>query len=126
MPEAARLVESQIKDHFDLFLSSDTNAAEELLEWIIEKAEERKRKKDDRELIRKSTTRKLRQQGKLSEDDDPVGGLRKKVKDPKKFKNYNLFAELGIDRKYLGVPFTKLPKYIQEKLVHYEQKERKE
>ena len=78
---------------------------------------------------RKTTREKnrlLRQQGKLSEDDDPVGGLRKRVKDPKKFKNYNLFAELGIDRKYLGVPFTKLPKYIQEKLVHYEQKERKE
>ena len=67
MPEAARLVESQIKDHFDLFLSSDTNAAEELLEWIIEKAEERKRKKDDRELIRKSPTRKLRLPGKLSD-----------------------------------------------------------
>ena len=67
MPEAARLVESQIKEHFDLFLSSDTNAAEELLEWIIEKAEERKRKKDDRELIRKSPTRKLRLPGKLSD-----------------------------------------------------------
>ena len=37
MPEAARLVESQIKDHFDLFLSSDTNAAEELLEWISDR-----------------------------------------------------------------------------------------
>jgi topoisomerase-4 subunit B len=67
MPEAARLVESQIKDHFDLFLSSDTNAAEDLLEWVIEKAEERKRKKDDRELVRKSPTRKLRLPGKLSD-----------------------------------------------------------
>ena len=77
---------------------------------------------------RKTTREKnrlLRLQGKLSEEDDPIGQLRQKVKDPKQYMNYNIFAELGIDRKYLGVPFTRLPKYIQEKLVHYKQKERK-
>ena len=66
--------------------------------------------------------RLLRQKGLLSEEDDPIGNLRQKVKDPKSYKNYNLFSELGIDRKYLGVNFTSLPDYIQKKLSDYKRK----
>jgi hypothetical protein len=76
---------------------------------------------------RKTTREKnrlLRQQGKLKLEDDPIKELRVMIGDPKKYMNYNLFAELGIDRKYLGVPFTRLPKDIQKKLVDYKQEKR--
>ncbi len=65
--EAARLVESSIKDHFDHWLSGDPGRAKDLLERVIEKAEERQRKKQDKELSRKTATRKLRLPGKLSD-----------------------------------------------------------
>ncbi len=65
--EAARLVESSIKDHFDHWLSGDPAQAKDLLEWVIEKAEERIRKRQDKELSRKTATRKLRLPGKLAD-----------------------------------------------------------
>jgi topoisomerase-4 subunit B len=67
MPEAARVVEAQVKDHFDLFLSSDHGTADALLDWAIERAEERRRRKETRELARKSATRKVRLPGKLAD-----------------------------------------------------------
>ena len=63
--EAARLVEVSIKDHFDHWLSGDTGRAKDLLDWVVEKAEERLRKRQDKELLRKTATRKLRLPGKL-------------------------------------------------------------
>ena len=54
MPEAARVVEAQIKDHFDLYLSGDPGTADALLDWAIERAEERRRRRENRELARKS------------------------------------------------------------------------
>jgi len=65
--DAARWVEIAIKDHFDHWLSSDTNASKKLLEAIIEKAEERMRRRDDKAMARKSATRKLRLPGKLAD-----------------------------------------------------------
>jgi len=65
--EAARLVEASIKDHFDHWLSGDPARAKDLLEWVIEKAEERLRKRQDKELLRKTATRKLRLPGKLTD-----------------------------------------------------------
>ena len=67
MPEAARVVEAQVKDHFDLYLSADTGTADALLDWAIERAEERRRRKEDRDLVRKSATRKVRLPGKLAD-----------------------------------------------------------
>lgn len=67
MPEAARVVEAQVKDHFDLFLSSDTDTADILLDWAIERAEQRRRRKEDRDLIRKTATRKVKLPGKLAD-----------------------------------------------------------
>ena len=67
MPEAARVVEAQLKDHFDLFLSADHGTADALLDWAIERAEERRRRREDRELTRKSATRKVRLPGKLAD-----------------------------------------------------------
>ncbi len=67
MPEATRLVESQLKDHFDHWLSADRQTAGALLEWAIERAEERQRRRAQRELQRKTATRKLRLPGKLAD-----------------------------------------------------------
>jgi topoisomerase-4 subunit B len=67
MPEAARVVEAQVRDHFDLFLSGDPGTADALLDWAIERAEERRRRKEDRDLVRKTATRKVRLPGKLAD-----------------------------------------------------------
>jgi topoisomerase-4 subunit B len=64
-PEAARLVESTVKDHFDHWLSGHPERARLLLERVVERLEERLRRRQDRELNRKSATRKLRLPGKL-------------------------------------------------------------
>ncbi len=65
--EATRLVEQAVKDRFDLWLSSDPAASGILLERLIEKAEERARRKQAKELQRKTATRKLRLPGKLAD-----------------------------------------------------------
>ena len=66
-PEAGRLVEATIKDHFDHWLSEHPERARGLLERIIERAEERRRRREERELNRKSATRRLRLPGKLAD-----------------------------------------------------------
>jgi|TARA_R110002072_G_scaffold35754_12_gene105496 topoisomerase-4 subunit B len=66
-PEAARLVENTLKDHFEHWLSNDPERSRILLERLIERAEDRLRKRQERELKRKSATRKLRLPGKLSD-----------------------------------------------------------
>ncbi|MCB1784430.1 MAG: DNA topoisomerase IV subunit B [Alphaproteobacteria bacterium] len=65
--EVTRWVDVAIKDHFDHWLSDDPASSTKLLESIIEKAEERQRRKDDRAMARKSATRKLRLPGKLAD-----------------------------------------------------------
>ncbi len=65
--EAAKWVDSVLKDLFDHFLSSDPAGAKTLLDSIIEKAEERARRKEDKTLARKSATRRLRLPGKLAD-----------------------------------------------------------
>jgi topoisomerase-4 subunit B len=67
MPEAQRLVEALMKDHFDHWLSDDAASASKLLEHVIERAEERLRRRQDKELARKTATRKLRLPGKLAD-----------------------------------------------------------
>ena len=64
--EAGKLVESSVKDHFDHFLSADPAAARGLLDHLVEKAEERLRRRDQN-LERKTATRKLRLPGKLAD-----------------------------------------------------------
>ncbi len=66
-PEATRLVESSIKDHFDHFLSGDPNAAKALLESIIERAEERQRRKVEKETSKKDRANRRRLPGKLAD-----------------------------------------------------------
>ena len=64
---AARLVENAIKDPFDHWLSRDIKSANALLDYIVERAEERKRKKKTLETARASATKKLRLPGKLAD-----------------------------------------------------------
>ncbi len=60
-------VDTAVKDYFDLWLSKDPQSSTQLLSSIIEKAEERQRRKDSRDTARKSATRKLRLPGKLAD-----------------------------------------------------------
>lgn len=66
-PAVSKWVDTAIKDAFDLFLSSNTGASNQLLAAIIERAEERQRRKNDRIQARKSATQKLRLPGKLAD-----------------------------------------------------------
>ncbi len=65
--EATRLVENAIKDHFDHWLSADTESGKALLGRIIDRTEERLRKKAAKETSRKTATKRLRLPGKLAD-----------------------------------------------------------
>ncbi|PZX19055.1 topoisomerase-4 subunit B [Palleronia aestuarii] len=62
---AARLVENAVRDHFDNWLASDTKAAGAILDFLVLRAEERLRRRQEKETQRKSATKKLRLPGKL-------------------------------------------------------------
>jgi topoisomerase-4 subunit B len=65
--EATRLVEGALRDRFDHFLAGDPNSADNLLAFVIERAEERIRRKENKDTARKSPTRRLRLPGKLTD-----------------------------------------------------------
>ncbi len=65
--EATRLVESAVKDHFEHWLSADPETANTLLEWALERLDERLRRRQEREVARKSATRRQRLPGKLAD-----------------------------------------------------------
>ena len=66
-PEVSRWVDAAIKDYFDNWLSSNTNSAKALLEYAIERADERLRKKEERLTARKIGSRRTRLPGKLAD-----------------------------------------------------------
>jgi topoisomerase-4 subunit B len=75
--EAARFVEAAVRDHFDHYLADNMDRGRALLGSIVERAEDRLRRRAEREVQRKTATsaRKLRLPGKLTDcsSDNPEG-----------------------------------------------------
>jgi topoisomerase IV subunit B len=76
-PDAARLVEAAVRDHFDHFLADHMERGRALLGFVLDRMDERLKRRAEREVKRKTATasRKLRLPGKLTDcaNDDPAG-----------------------------------------------------
>jgi topoisomerase-4 subunit B len=76
-PDAARLVENAVRDHFDHFLGHNMDRGKALLGYVLDRMDERLRRKAERDVKRKTATsgRKLRLPGKLTDcaSDSPEG-----------------------------------------------------
>ncbi len=95
--DAQRLVETALRDPFDHWLTAQPKSASALLEFVIERAEERLKRRKDKEVARASATRKLRLPGKLADcsgnaidgteiflvEGDSAGGSAKQARDRK-------------------------------------------
>ena len=65
--EAQRIVENAVRDPFDHWLADNPQEATKLLDWVIARAEERLKRRQEKEVSRKSAVRKLRLPGKLAD-----------------------------------------------------------
>ncbi|WP_374346781.1 DNA topoisomerase IV subunit B [Phenylobacterium sp.] len=95
--EAQRLVENALRDPFDHWLTAQPKSASALLQFVIERAEERLKRRKDKEVARASATRRLRLPGKLADcsgaaidgaeiflvEGDSAGGSAKQARDRK-------------------------------------------
>ncbi len=66
-PEAGKLVEQALKDRFDHWLSAHPDAGRALLDYVINRADERLARRKAKDVARKTATRKLRLPGKLAD-----------------------------------------------------------
>ncbi len=65
--EATRIAETAVRDAFDHWLTASPNQANKLLEWVIDRADERLRRRQEKDVARKTAVRKLRLPGKLAD-----------------------------------------------------------
>jgi topoisomerase-4 subunit B len=64
---AHKMTEGAVRDHFDNWLAADTKSAGAILDFLVLRAEERLRRRQEKETARKSATKKLRLPGKLTD-----------------------------------------------------------